>query len=141
MKNLISSKHKGSLGDILGTAMCIVIMLTLLTVSIQYMKILTVRRNIEALARGYLLVLETTGELSAPHEDELSDSLRSMGFSNFTITYNDSNVARTFGEMVSLDIDIRAAAAELGLTRAAGFVRDSYDFKIHLVSISKAAPP
>ena len=135
MKTLLLRRHKGSgLGDILGTGMCIVILLTLLTVSIQYMKVLTVKRGIENLARDAILILETTGQLH--NVDQLGEQIADMGFHDYAITFNEDNSAKHFGEDISVEIVVRATAAELGPLSVLG-LGPSYTFRSRLISICK----
>lgn len=138
MKKFILSKHKGNVGDILGTTLCIFIMLTLLTVSIQYMKILTVKRQVDEIAREAVLILETQGNLTATDISDLSQQLEGIGFRHYTLTYNDTNEDRSYGDKVVIDININATASEMGLVSAAGLIRNNYNFNIHLVSVCKA---
>ena len=137
MISFLKSKHKGNLGDILGTGMCIVIMLMLLTVSIQYMQVLTIKRNVEQVSRQALLMLETSGELKTADKTALGNQLRDMGFTNYTITFNTNNTKKAYGETVSVVITARGTPANLGLVKAVGIIKDNYEFKTTLYSIAK----
>ncbi len=132
MKNLMLKRHKGSgFVDLLGTGMCMIILLALLTVSIQYMKVLTVQRDIENIGRQAILRLETTGNLKASDINELKGMIEAMGYTDYTIVFNSDNTAKHFGDSISISIVVRAAASEL---HAMGI---SHTFNVYMVSICK----
>jgi hypothetical protein len=63
-KNLIFRKHKGNLADMLGTGLCIIVLLTILMAMVHYMQVLYVKRDVANIGREYLLILEEKGELT-----------------------------------------------------------------------------
>ena len=139
IRRLLLSRHEGNIADILGTSLCLIILLTVLLTTIQYMRILNIKRAVENTGREYLLYLEEQGELKSNQLTDLRTKLTGMGFadSSIEVTYNENNTRKGYAQEVSLQIHINATRHEMGLSPVAGFVRDRYVINCRLCSIAK----
>lgn len=138
-KNLIFRKHKGNLADMLGTGLCIIVLLTILMAMVHYMQVLYVKRDVANIGREYLLILEEKGELTPADIQNCKDKIESMGFHTYTITYNGDNHKKIYGQEVSIDIVITASRQEMKLTALVlpGLSQSSYTLTSKLYSIAK----
>ena len=132
-------KHKGNLGDILGTGMCLVVLLIVLMAMVHYMQVLYVKRDVANIGREYLLILEEQGELTAADIDSCKNKIESMGFHTYTITFNGDNHKKNYGQEVSIDIQITANRQEMRLSNLVipGLSQTSYNLTSRLYSIAK----
>lgn len=133
----VLGKRNGNIGDILGTSICIFFFLTIFIISVHFIKLLDVKRNVDALTRQYLLVLEEQGELSTSDIAALRESIEKMGFSTYSIRYNETNVKQSYGKKVSMEVLIEASIEELGISNLFSLFTDMIPFASRLESVSK----
>lgn len=137
---VITKKRKGNVADLIGTAICLLFLLVVVLSSVHFYKILEVKREISVITRGYSLLLEEHGELTTTEVTEMKNRISALsdsGFSNITVTYNDTNTKRNHGQEVSLLVEVVATRKELGLSKVYDYIKDSYTFKERLYSTSK----
>jgi len=140
LKKLFTKKRDGNFGDILGTALCIVLLLTIMLALIQYMQLLYVKRDIDNIGREYLLLLEQQGELTPTDVANCKQKLQDMGFltSPITIDFNNhTNTKVNYAQEVSIYIEIQALATEMRVNSAIPGFRSTYTFHTELYSIAK----
>jgi hypothetical protein len=138
IKAFVRKRENGNaVGDIVGSAICLMAILGVMIVSLHFLKILEAKRQVNILARDYLLVLEEQGELTSANQSQLQSRLNAMGFSHVTITYNGSNTKKNHGEEVSIEISISATPAELGISPIWGLISSTYTLHSKMYSTSK----
>lgn len=114
---IVKSKSRGDVGDIIGSALCIFFFLAIFSVSVHYVKILTAKQNVDALAREYILIEEQEGFLTATDISDIQSSLNNMGFSNYTISCNGFGYPKAnYGEKVNIDIVVNTNPHELQIS-------------------------
>lgn len=114
---IVKSKSRGDVGDIIGSALCIFFFLAIFSVSVHYVKILTAKQNVDALAREYILIEEQEGFLTTTDISDIQSSLNNMGFSNFTISCNGFGYPKaSYGEKVNIDIVVNTNPHELQIS-------------------------
>lgn len=114
---IVKSKSRGDVGDIIGSALCIFFFLAIFSVSVHYVKILTVKQNVDALAREYILIEEQEGFLTTTDISDIQSSLNNMGFSNYTISCNGFGYPKAnYGEKVNIDIVVNTNPHELQIS-------------------------
>ena len=136
-KNWLLSTNKGNIGDILGTSICLFFFIAIFILAVHFVRILDVKRTVDAKARQYLLILEEKGELDTTDLNDLATDFDNMGFHNYTVTYNDTNVKKQYGERVSIEIVVNASIEELGISHIFNLFADEMPFASRLESISK----
>lgn len=137
-KTLVFRKHKGNIGDILGTTLCLVCLMTVLVVSIQYTQLMELQRSVERIGRTAILLLEEQGELTASDKALLTSKVNAeIPDASVSITYNTSNRKVGYGEYVSFDMVVTCSADSLKLAGANGIFKDTYTFKTSQTSIAK----
>lgn len=99
-------KSQGNFADILGTSLCLFFMLVVLITVVRFYRMLELKRQVDSLARDYILTLEEKGELTSSDLAQLNDTLSKAGFYNCEIVFNETNVKVNHGKEVSLKITV-----------------------------------
>ncbi|MCR5431052.1 MAG: hypothetical protein K6E95_00675 [Lachnospiraceae bacterium] len=135
---LLYRKYKGSIGDILGTAMCMVLLMTILVVTIQYTQILSLSRSVERIGRTAILLLEEQGELTSSDRTLITNKIREQ-FPNavIDIRYNGTNRKVGYGEYVNFDLTVTCDSADLDISGIDGLFGDVQTFHTSQDSIAK----
>lgn len=78
-------KDCGNVGDILITCVLLLAMAAAMLLFQDYIKMIQQKQEIDQLARGYLLRMETTGGLSAEEGEKLVSEVESLGVTDVTL--------------------------------------------------------
>ncbi len=135
----MNKTKEGGMEGLLSTAICMFVILITLVMVVNFIGLLTAKRHINHEARSMLLRLEENGELTTSDTLDFKQRMTGMGLdeSSYTITYNETNVKKNHGEIVSLDVDVEATPSQLGLLRVFDYIQDTYQMSIHLESMMR----
>ena len=131
-----NTARDGNMADLIGTAICLLFILVIVITSVHFYKMLVVKRNIDNVARGYLLTMEEQGELTDSDISNLKTEIGQMGFSDIEVN-NNNGVKSDHGERIVLGVTVRATRQELGLSKVYDYIKDTYTFETTLYSTSK----
>lgn len=79
-------KQKGSLIDFLPTMIVVLAVIIIIFVSMDFVKLLNYRLDVKAVARGYILDMETAGYLSSGDATLFKQELSNMGAKNIDLS-------------------------------------------------------
>lgn len=143
MKRTPFKKKDGNIGDLIATMVCLLFIITIMFGMVSFMKIISVKRDVQTISKSALLTLESQGGLTSADINALYDGLHN-NFSDVAVYVNGSLVSygnkssiAYNGETVSIEIKIKATPTELGLTAIWGAFTDDYEISSKLSSISK----
>ena len=138
MKNLLLKKHLGNFGDILGSMVCIIMMLALLTSCINVVTVLSKKTELNRISRKALLQLEIQGELQSEQINELKKSIEEVNLKDVHIVINNGGPKASYGNEVSIKISATATGSDLGLFKSLNVWNRTFDFSTKYISTSKA---
>lgn len=143
MKTLkfFKKKNKGNVGDIIGSMICFLFMLVILTVVLNTTKLLSLKTDIDRVARNAMLILETKGDLSDAEITDIENTLKGIGFENVTVNVNEGHIGKVnYGEDVTIEIKADTSGRLLHLYSSIfGNWDKEYDYAVRYKSISKAS--
>lgn len=96
-------KHRGNVGDIMLTGICMLAMLIMMVSCFESVELLNQKAAVGQLARKYILQMETQGFLSGEARDRLSVELESLGITEISYegtTFNEVS----YGDPITLVI-------------------------------------
>lgn len=130
-------KHSGFVEQILSTAVCLLLLFTVLASIVNFCALLDVKRGIASAVRGSMLLYES-GETKQNVTNDLKAKLNAKGFSNseITITLTPSSEPSYMDE-ISITVTINTTAQNLKLAKVQSLFRRNYEFKTKQTSISK----
>lgn len=143
MKKFLKQRKQGNIADIIGTSICLLALVIVFMSFVHFCTLIEYKRQLNEVARDYLLKIETTGTLTAQEVNDLQlavNNLRpdpSKGTYVVTTTFNGTNTAARYGEDVSINIQVQASYDAMGLTKMYGFIKDEYVFEANYYSTSK----
>ena len=120
--NLSMHRHRGNIGDIMLTGICMLAMLVMLLACFESVELLNSKASVGQLARKYILQMETCGYLSGQARAALSVELAELGVTEISFdgtTFNEVS----YGDAISLEIR--------------GKLKGEYDFVEKRVSTAK----
>ena len=130
-------KNKGSVDGFITTGIMMLMLLIVLLVSVHFVKILTIKRELNQIGRDYLLRLEENGTLTTEEQNALKDELARHNITTYALTYNKDNTRKVFGEQVSIEINMEATPEELGLSKVYSYIKDKIKFRVYYSSMMK----
>jgi hypothetical protein len=141
VNRLFKKKHEGNFGDIIGSMLCFLFMFVVLTTCINSSKIMSLKTNVDRMARSSMLRLETKGELSDKEVQELYEKVLSLGFESVDIKVNEGSASKVlYGEPVTIQINGKTSGRYLNLYSSLKNKWDKdYNFGVKYESISKAS--
>lgn len=142
MKKLLKNKRNGNIADIIGTAICLLSLMIVFISFVHFCAIIEYKRQLNDIARDYLLKVETTGELTVDEMNQLTLDINDIRPENVgtyvvTVNFNGDNTPARYGEDVSVSVNVVASYDALGLTQFYGMIKDSYEFSANYESTSK----
>ncbi len=139
MKKLLLRKSKGDLGDILGTTLCLFLILMTLWASIQFIQLMMIRRSVDNVGREFVLLLEQQGELTSADMAKVTERVKEIFPDNpsIAVTYNETNTKKGYGEEVSFELVVTVNASDLDIASISGVFKDTYVFRTKQYSTAK----
>ena len=80
-----ADRQEGSIGDLLSVMLCILAMMTVMTVFMDCVRLVNRKTMAGQLARNYVLRMETVGYLTPEDEMALCDELEALGISEIDL--------------------------------------------------------
>ena len=143
---IVKKKHKGNVGDIIGSIICIFFMFVILTTCINATRLMSLKTNIDRVARKSMLTLETKGQLTPEEIAAMEAEVQALGFETVNITVNDGNTEKVlYGETVAIRIQGQTSGKYLHLfnslthTDGTSAWDKDYNYGVRYESISKAS--
>lgn len=99
----LKKKQSGNIGDLLGTGLCMLAMLTLMMSCFAHMAILQKKVSMGQIARKYMLRMETVGYLEGQKETELRKELADLGITELSLEGTTTEPV-SYGEVITLSI-------------------------------------
>lgn len=144
-------EKEGSMEDILATSVVLFVILFVVISMFHFITIMEVKRNVDAYARDYILILEENGTLKTSQVTSLKNSVASIGTvsgvnrfqkDNVEVVFNACddgtvNQKQDYGEEVNLTVILHTNYKELGLTKIDGIIQENYDIAVSVYSTSK----
>lgn len=98
-------KKKGDIQQFLIQMIGIIVSFVILIYGVYYSKTIITYNNVNQVARKYILIMETTGELNQDNRDLLVDTLTKMGLRNVYLGGTAYDEQKEYGQEVVLEID------------------------------------
>ena len=98
-------KKKGDIQQFLIQMIGIIVSFAILIYGVYYSKTIITYNNVNQVARKYILIMETTGELNQDNRDLLVDELTKMGLRNVYLGGTAYDEQKEYGQEVLLEID------------------------------------
>ncbi len=109
---------------------------------VHFCALIEFKRQLNDVAREYLLKVETTGKLETAELQSFENDVNAIrprpnGTYTVTVSYNDGSGPARYGENVNVRANVVASYDALGLTKIYSLIRDDYEFDAHYYSTSK----
>lgn len=143
MKYLFKNKRHGNIADIMGTSICLMFLVVIFMSFVRFCSLIEYKRQLNEVARDYLLKIETTGKLSDQELTDLENEIldirpnKDKGTYTYTITFNEDNHPAQYGENVSINIIVNASYDAMNLQKMYEWIKDEYVFEANYYSTSK----
>ena len=96
-------KEAGNVANLLVTGICVLAMTLVMALYLDCVRLIRQKTEISQLARKYILLMETTGELTPQWETSLYQELESMGVTEIDLAGTTVNAA-PYSTPISLEI-------------------------------------
>lgn len=141
-KNMVKKymkKRKGSIVDVLPPLMIILTSMIIIIGFLCLLKVISIKDNVRQVAREYILVMETTGYLSADKQVELKQKLDSMSVVDVDLS-GTSTVNVGYGNPIYLSISCSIPGEEINTSGndLFSFFLDNTSFPISIRLMSTA---
>ncbi|QLY81493.1 hypothetical protein [Clostridium intestinale] len=131
-------KKKGEIQQFLIQMIGIIVSFAMLIYGVYYSKTIITYNNVNQVARKYILIMETTGQLKEGNRTKLISTLINMGLKDVDLGYIDYDTQKEYGEEVVLEINFTQNIPKLNIDGLNfSFTSEEKDVTITKSSIAK----
>lgn len=131
-------KKKGEIQQFLIQMIGIIVSFAILIYGVNYSKTIITYNNVNQIARKYILIMETTGELKLDNRTALINTLTKMGLEDVNLGNIDYDTQKEYGQEVVLEINFSQNIPKLNIDGLNfSFASEEKDVTITKSSIAK----